>query len=146
MGNFAFPNLASPVAPAPPAITSNARGTPVFVGEEITVLAAQLTANALFGSIKVPKNAVIIGASLKSSDIDTDGTPAVVLAVGDSVDDDRLITGATVGQSGGVTQTLAATGFAYQYTAETTIQVKVTTAPDAAADGTLTYGVWYVSP
>lgn len=146
MGNFAFPNLASPVAPAPPPITSNARGTVTFVGEEITVTSGQLTLNALFGSIKIPKGAVIIGASLKATDLDTDGTPAIVLAVGDSVDDDRLITAATVGQASGYTNTLAAAGYAYQYTAETTVQVKVTTAPDVAAGGTITYGVTYVSP
>lgn len=144
MGNFAFPNLAT-VANPPPAKTSNARGTPVFAGEEITVSAAGLTLNALFGSIKVPKGAVIIGAQLKSTDIDT-GSAAVILAVGDTGDDDRLITGSTAGQAGTFSNTLAVTGFGYQYTAETLVQVKVTTAPATAAAGTITYGVWYVSP
>lgn len=143
MGNFVFPNLAG-TSFVPPAKTSNARGTVTFAGEEITVTTGQLTLNALLGSIKVPKGAVIIGASVKSSDIDT-GT-AVVLAVGDSVDDDRLITASTIGQAGGVTTAIAATGFAYQYTAETTVQVKVTTAPTTPVAGTITYGVTYVSP
>jgi hypothetical protein len=146
MGNFAFPNLASPASPAPPAKTSASRGQVVFAGEEITVTAAQLTLNATFGSIKIPKNAVIIGASLMSTDIDTNGSPAVVLAIGDSGDDDRLIAGATVGQSGGIDTAIETTGFAYQYTSETTVQVKVKTAPGTAAAGTLTYGVMYVSP
>lgn len=145
MGNFAFPNLASGAA-APPAKTSNARGTVTFAGEEITVTAAQLTLNATFGSVKVPKGAVIVGVHLMSTDIDTNGSPAVVLGVGDSGDDDRLITGATVGQAGGFTNTIATTGYAYQYTSETTVQVKVKTAPATAAAGTLTYGVLYVSP
>jgi hypothetical protein len=51
-----------------------------------------------------------------------------------------------VGQAGGYTNTIATTGFAYQYTAETLVQVKVTTAPATAAAGTLTYGVTYVVP
>lgn len=145
MGNFAFPNLAT-TAFVPPAKTSNARGTVTFAGEEITVSAAQLTLNATLGSVKVPKGAVIIGVQLLSTDIDTGGSPAVVLGVGDSGDDDRLLSGATVGQAGGFSNTIAATGYAYQYTSETTVQVKVKTAPATAAAGTLTYGVTYVSP
>lgn len=146
MGNFAVPNLASPVSSAPPAKTSNARGTPVFVGEEVTVTAAQLTLNALFGSIKVPKGAVIIGVHLMSTDIDTNGTPLVTLSVGDTSDDDRLMTANTAGQAGGYANTLATTGFAYQYTSETTVQVKVKAIPATAAAGTITYGVTFVSP
>lgn len=146
MGNWAVPNLASPVAPAPPALTSTARGSVVFAGEEVTVTAGQLTLNALFGSVKVPKGAVYLGALLLSTDIDTNGSPAVVLSIGDSGDDDRLIAGATVGQAGGIDTGLETTGFGVMATAETTIQVKVKTAPATAAGGTLTYGVLYVSP
>lgn len=145
MGNTAFPNLAS-TSFVPPAKTSNARGTVTFAGEEVTVTAAQLTLNATFGSVKVPKGAVVLGAWVMSTDIDTNGSPAVVLGVGDSGDDDRLIAGATVGQAGGVDKDIETTGFAYQYTSETTVQVKVKTAPGTAAAGTLTYGVMYVSP
>jgi hypothetical protein len=146
MGNFAFPNLASG-DPAPrPAKTSTSRGQVIHAGEEITVTAAQLTLNALFGSIRVPKGAVILGATLKSTDIDTDASPAVVLAVGDTGDDDRLIAGATVGQAAGIDTGVETTGYGYQYTDQTLIQVKVKTIPAAAAAGTLTYGVTYVSP
>lgn len=145
MGNFAFPNLASGAA-ALPAKTSASRGQVCFAGEEITVTAAGLTLSALFGNIRVPKGAVIIGASLMSTDIDTGGSPAAVLAIGDTGDDDRLIAGATVGQAGGVDKDIETTGYGYQYTAETLVQVKVKTAPATAAAGTLTYGVTYVSP
>lgn len=145
MGNFAFPNLANVTNP-PPAKTSASRGQVCFAGEEITVTAAQLTLNALFGSVKVPKGAVILGVHLLSTDIDTGGSPAVLLGVGDSGSASRLISGSTVGQAGGYGNTIATTGYAYQYTSETTIQVKVTTAPATAAAGTITYGVTYVSP
>lgn len=145
MGNWALPNLASGAA-APPAKTSASRGQVVFAGEEITVTAGQLTLNALFGSIKVPKGAVYLGAFLLSTDIDTNGAPAVVLGVGDSVDDDRLIAGATIGQAGGIDVGLETTGFGVLATAETTLQVKVKTAPATAAGGTISYGVLYVSP
>lgn len=145
MGNSVFPNLASGNTTPRPAKTSTSAGQVCFVGEEVTVTAAQLTLNALFGSIKLPKGAVVIGASLLSTDIDT-GTPAVILGVGDTGDDDRLITGSTAGQAGTFSNTLAVTGYAYQYAAETTVQVKVKTAPATAAAGTITYGVTFVTP
>ena len=134
--------------PNPPAKTSTASNSPVFAGETIDVVAADLTLGALFGHIVVPAGAEIIGAALYSSDNDT-GT-ALVLGVGDAVvgdpDDDRLISGATVGQAGGLTTTLAASGFGYRYEDETLIQVKVKTAPGGTvATGKIRYGVWYVS-
>lgn len=148
MPNFVFPNQASGQVGAgyTPGLTSNEAGGVVFQGGEIAVTAGQLTLNAVFGAIRVPKGAVIIGATLMSTDIDTNGSPAVVLSIGDAADDDRLIAGATVGQAGGVTSAIATTGFAYQYAAETLLQVKVKTAPATAAAGTLTYGVMYVTP
>lgn len=134
--------------PNPPAKTSTASNHPVFAGEEIDVVASQMTLNATFGHIVVPAGAEIIGAALWSTDNDTGS--ALVMGVGDAVvgdpDDDRLIAGATVGQAGGVTTAIAATGFGYRYEKETLIQVKVKTAPGGTvATGKLRYGVWYVS-
>lgn len=146
MGNFAFPNLASGNTSVRPAKTSVSRGQVVHAGEEITVTAGQLTLNALFGSIRVPKGAVIIGCTLLSTDIDTNGAPAVILAVGDVGDDDRLIAASNIGQAGGLDKDIEITGYGYQYTAETLISVKVKTIPATAAGGTLTYGITYVSP
>lgn len=146
MGNPVFPNLANGNTSPRPSKTSTSSGQVCFVGEEITVTAAQLTLNALFGSIKIPKGAVVIGSHVMSTDVDTNGSPAVILAVGDSGTANRLLSGATVGQAGGLYNTLATTGYAYQYTAETLVQIKVTTAPATAAAGTLTYGVTYVTP
>lgn len=146
MGNPVFPNLASGNTMPRPAKTSASAGQVCFAGEEVTVTAGQLILNALFGSIKVPKGAVVIGAQLLSTDIDTGGSPAAVLSVGDTGDDDRLLAGATVGQAGGLYNTLATTGYGYQYTAETVVQVKVKTIPATAAAGTFTYGVSYVVP
>lgn len=146
MGNPVFPNLATGNTMPRPSKTSTAAGQPCFAGEEITVTAAQLTLNALFGSIKVPKGAVIIGAHLKSTDIDTNGSPAVVLAVGDATTADRLITGSTIGQAGGYSSAIDKAGWSFQYTTETLLQIKVTTAPATAAAGTFTYGVSYVVP
>lgn len=131
--------------PLKPAKTSVGSNEVKFAGQVITVTAGQLTLNALLGGIVLPKGAEVVGATLMSTDIDTNGSPVVVLGVGDTGDDDRLITAATVGQTGLLTNVIATTGFGYQYTAETTIQVKVKTAPATAAGGTITWGVYYVS-
>lgn len=136
--------------PNPPAKNSTASNAVVFAGEEIDVVAANLTLNAVLGHIVVPKGAEIIGADLWASDLDTGGSAAIVLSVGDAVagdpDDDRLITGATVGQAGGLTQAMAASGYGYRYAKDTLVQVKVKTAPaTAAATGKIRYGVRYIS-
>lgn len=142
----AFPKYSAGVVR--PAANSTASNQPVFVGEEIDVVAADMVLNATFGSIRVPKGAEVIGAALWSTDNDTGA--ALVMGVGDAVagdpDDDRLISGATVGQAGGVTTAIAATGFGYRYADETLVQIKVKTAPaGTVATGKLRYGVWYVS-
>lgn len=139
----AFPTYDS-TKPTPPAKTPTASNVRQTAGQVIVVTAGQLTLNATLGGIKIPAGATVVGATLMSTDIDTNGSAAVVLAVGDAGDVDRLITSATVGQAGGLTSTLAITGYAYTYTAETTVAVTVTTAPATAAAGTITFSVDYV--
>lgn len=117
----------------------------IAVGESITVTAAQLTLNALFGNIRVPKNAEIVDVMFYASDLDT-GTPAIVFTMGDAGDVDRLMTANTGAQSGAVPYTgIAATGFGYKYTDETLIQLQCSVIPATAAAGTLKYVVRYVS-
>lgn len=142
----AFPTIASGAA-APAAKTSTSSNQVVFAGETITVTAAQLTLNALLGNVRVPKGAEILAVSLDATDIDTNGTPLVTLAIGDAGDNDRLLTANTIGQTGAapVGPTIAKTGFGYQYTDETLVQVLVAAAPATAAAGTIKYGVWYIS-
>lgn len=82
----------------------------------------------------------VLGGGMKSGDLDT-GSAAIVLALGDSGDDDRYFTGATIAQAGGVTYSLAATGANYLVTAKTLIQLKVTTAP-ATGTTTGTISAW----
>jgi hypothetical protein len=141
----AFPAYSSTAA-LKPAKTSTDSNQVVFAGQTIAAVAGDLTLNALLGGIVVPKGAEIVYVMITSTDIDTNGTPLVTLSIGDTGDDDRLLTANTVGQAGGVVgPTIATTGFGYQYTAETTIQVKVKAIPATAAAGTITWGVGYVS-
>jgi hypothetical protein len=69
--------------------------------------------------------------------MDTNGTPTLAFHVGDSGDDDRFLSASNIGQAGTTATTLASTGVLYQFTAETEIVVKTSTAAATAAAGTL---------
>lgn len=99
----------------------------------------------VFEMLRVPARARITRIVLKSTDIDTNGSPTVILDVGDSADVDRLIDGATIGQAGGTSTALvSATGQFYQYSAETVISIIIPTGPATGAIGTLELAVSYV--
>lgn len=134
-----------PLRPASYASVSVAGSNYHVIYNEIAITAAfevNNTAQMFVG----PKGFRVLGATLGSDDLDTDGTPAIVLALGDAVDDDRFISGATVAQAGGATTAIAAAGFGHVFTEDTPIFLKCTTAPDV---GTTTgkvraalYGIW----
>lgn len=117
------------------------------VAEQVTVTSGQLTLGALFGNIRVPKGAEIAFVQLDATDLDTGGSPAITLEIGDAGDTDRLLAANSVGQSGAVPvgPSIAKTGFGYRYADETLVQVRVAVAPATAAGGTIKYAVHYVS-
>lgn len=96
-------------------------------------IAAALALNDTIDLFDLPPNARIVGGFVKSDDLDTNGSPAIVLAVGDSGDDDRYFSGLTIAQAGGVSFTLAATGVDYVTTGKTRVTLKVTTGPGTGA-------------
>ena len=107
-------------------------------------LAAALVVNDVIQMVKIPKGARIVDAILGTDDLDSGGSPAIILAVGDGTTADRFITGSTVAQAGGVTRLSQVDGIGYVYTAEDTIDVKVTTAPaTGATSGTINLTVVY---
>ena len=111
---------------------------------EYTITAA-LALNDTIQLFDLPANARIVGGFVKSADFDTNGSPAIVLAVGDSGDDDRYFSGLTIGQAGGVSTTLAATGVDYVTTAKTRVILKVTTGPaTGATTGTVSVVLHYI--
>jgi len=104
---------------------------------EYTITAA-LALNDTIQLFDLPANARIVSGFVKSADFDSNGTPTIVLAVGDAADDDRYFTGLTIGQTGGVSNALASTGVDYVTTAKTRVIAKVTTGPaTGATTGTL---------
>lgn len=113
-------------------------------------LSAALALNDVIQMVKIPKDATVLEVILACDDLDTGGSPAIVLDVGDGGDTDRFIDGATIGQTGGYVRlgqgitTAGDAGAAYKYTEEDTIDVLVQAGPQTGAtSGTLTLTVFY---
>ena len=110
-----------------------------------SVTTAELQLNDVIQMVKVPKGATVLDVILVSTDIDTNGSPAVVLAVGDGDDNDYYVTGSTIGQAGGIVRSNALTAKPKTYTADDTIDVTVTTAAATAATGTISLTVLFTT-
>jgi hypothetical protein len=115
----------------------------------ITMATTDLDLNDTFDICRLPKGARVLDIILSATDMDTNGTPTLVIDVGDSGDTDRFIDGATVGQGAGTIRAgnvagSAATLAAHTaYTAETLIYGTIATAAATAAAGTITVTVLY---
>lgn len=114
-------------------------GTFKRFGCSATALATtDLAINKTVGLFKVPKGFVLTSLSATVSDMDTNGSPALVFHIGDASDNDRFIASATTGQAGGTNTTLATAGIRYEFTDETEIVWTTATASATAAAGTIT--------
>lgn len=107
-------------------------------------LTAALASGDTIDMFKLHPRFRVVGGFVKTTDLDTGGSPAIVLAVGDAGDDDRYFSGLTTGQAGGVATNMAATGVDYlNGGAYTTVQAKVTTSPaTGATTGTIVVELW----
>jgi hypothetical protein len=107
-------------------------------------LTAALALNDTIDMFKIHPRFRVCGGFVKVPDLDTGGSPAIVLALGDAGDDDRYFSGLTTGQAGGVATTMATTGVDYLNGGGfTTVQMKVTTAPaTGATTGTIVAELW----
>ena len=107
-------------------------------------LTAALALNDVIQMIKVPLGAVILDGWLACTDLDTGGSPTIVLDVGDGDDTDRFIDGATIGQTAGHARFADQSSLLYEYTAADTIDVLVQAAPaTGASSGTIKMAVCY---
>lgn len=86
----------------------------------VTCTAAPATTDSM-EFFNMPLNAVIVGGYLLASDMDTNGSPALTLNIGDAGSATRLFSGSTVGQAGTLAQEIATTALGYQFTAKTKI-------------------------
>lgn len=94
----------------------------------------------------LPVGAIVLWATLASTDIDTAGSPAVTINIGDSGSGTRYFAASTVGQAGTVAVASAATGIFYTQTANTLVTGALAANPGTGAAGTITLAIGYVLP
>lgn len=120
-----------------PVASRGMANTLVCVAGTVAVGTAGLALNAVTPLVRVPKGFTLIHATLESTDMDTNGSPLLTLAVGDATDNDRILTGLTIGRTGGISSAIAVEGHQFRYTEETTINLTATAAAATAAAGTV---------
>lgn len=107
-------------------------------------ISAALVVNDVIQMVKVPAGATVLNVILQTDDLDTNGSPAIVLDVGDGTNTDLYIDGSTIGQAGGIEYMNVNTALGNTYTSEDTIDILVQVAPaTGATSGTLTLTVIY---
>ena len=115
------------------------------IAEAIVALSTAMidNTNDEIGLFYLPKGAVIVGATIAATDMDTNGTPTLAFDVGDASDEDRIFAASAVGQAGTVSSAIARTGFLYKYTADTLITAYVQAVSATGAAGTLYVAIEY---
>lgn len=118
-----------------PATTATAAGSVTAVRGEIDVSTA-LALNDVVNLCKLPAGHVVVDFVLDSDDLDTNGSPAIVMKVGIDSDDDALISSTTVGQAGGLARMDVVTGLRLAPSdSDRTVFVTVSTGPATGATG-----------
>jgi hypothetical protein len=118
----------------------------LIVAEAIVAMTTAMLDNAddEVGLFWLPKGAVIVGATIAATDMDT-GAAALAFDVGDATVENRIFAASTVAQTGAATVStaMARTAFLFKCTTDTLIKAFVQTAAATAAAGTLYVAVHY---
>lgn len=110
---------------------------------EYTISAA-LVINDVINLFYLPPRARIKRGWIKSADLDTGGSPAITIDVGDAADPDRYFAASTVAQAGGVDVTMASTGVDYLTTSKVLVSALIKAAPaTSATTGTIVVCIDY---
>lgn len=117
--------------------TAMSAGQPVVAYASFTFPVA-IAASDTVKLLPIPAGARVLDLIVKSTDMDTDGTPALTLNVGDSASATQYLSASTIGQAGGIAQlAIGATAKLKKYTTDDYLSVAVATAPDVGAVGTI---------
>lgn len=108
------------------------------LGGAVALLVTDPVATNTVQVMLVPKGFVCTGVYFASTDIDTNGSPTVTMALGDAASPARLVAAATIGQTGTSTTTLAATGLYYEFLQDTPIVVTFPVGSATAVAGVVT--------
>lgn len=117
--------------------TSSTKYGAVHIPINVAIITGMLALNKVTRLTRVPKGFVVTGCSLIIPDLDSGA--ALVFDIGDSGLSGRLISGSTKGQAGGTLASadLATAGMLYEFTANTDILWKTTTATTTTGAGTV---------
>lgn len=116
---------------------------PPRAGLGITAVGATFTfpsAPALNDTVKMftlPKGARVHEMVFASDDLDTGGTPAIMLQVGTGATADYFIAASNIAQAGGMTRLSQKGALLEELSADTDVIVKVSTGPATGATGTI---------
>ena len=116
-----------------------------LVAEAIVDIATAMidNTNDEVGLFWLPAGAVVTGATISATDMDTNGSPTLAFDVGDASDEDRIFAASNVGQAGTLSTAMARTAHLYKYATRTRIFAYVQAAAATGAAGTLTVSVRY---
>lgn len=141
-----MPTYAKPVAATAPAYQGSGQQT-ATAHNRAAFLAAELTLNAVYPMVRLPRGAIVHDVVITVSDMDS--ATAGLVGIGVAGDVARYIQGASIQAAGSFRMannaTSAATKIAAPYAlpAETTIDLVVSTAPGGALAGTVDISVQY---
>lgn len=97
--------------------------------------------------LRLPAGAIVVGGFIEADDLDTGGSPAITLNVGDAGDADRYFAASTVAQAGTAGTALAVTGLGYTVeAANTAVVIAVAANAATSAAGSVRVGLFYILP
>ena len=140
MANTNMTNVLTGTAPV-------VKSFPVGVTSNICSAATttSLAANDTLTGPSIPAGAYLVGVTLMSTDIDSNGSPTVLFDVGISGSATKFISGSNIGQAGGVATMGGTTGLGYSPTTDTPVIVTCNTAAATKVAGTVTLGIFYTN-
>lgn len=95
------------------------------------------------GLFYLPKGAVITGATISATDMDTNASPTLAFDVGDDSSESRIFAASQVGRAGTLSTAMERGAHLYKYTSATLVKAYVQAAAATGAAGTLYVSVRY---
>jgi hypothetical protein len=115
--------------------------SPIMKFANVTLATAVTTADTI-NMFVAPKGFRVFGATLVSSDMDTNGSPTIALNVGDAGSATRFFSASNVAQAGTASTATATTGLGFLFTADTVVTITPSANPATFAAGTVQLLMW----
>lgn len=125
-------------------ISAHGLANNVKVAYAIVTCAASPATTDTINFFDLPAGARAMFWTLKASDMDTNGSPALALNVGDSGSASRIFSASTVGQAGTEGNATAVGAIDYAYATKTRITGTASTNAATGAAGTIELACFYV--